>query len=230
MAVRERLITRRELSRRLTKRGVTTVYADCEPHGPLGPAVAEDGRVDLGHPCTAMYMQMYGYQEPDIKLVAQEAVARDRKARHAAIPKTAATELVADTRIDPQYTDSDEKRAEEILQMTLGELIARYGKQSQFYDYARSLKLLIETQAKDEDAARRRKEHVPMTIVMKLVGHIDTLQTALLSETTVAISNKLKTLVKAGASDKQIERSVHDLLSRTIRTTKQVTDKAIRDV
>lgn len=239
-----RLITRAELLRRVD-RSRTRLYVDASPTGILRNALAPDGRVDLSHIDAVNYCHTYNYKEPDVKAQIAAAVQAEReKATAPKAPPTQATDfgttadvmrgvVTPDQSADAaaeEYDDNDEKSAEELMGMTLAELVHRFGTQARFYDYARARKMLTDIQAKEEDAARRRGEHVPFSIVLALQGHIDALQTALLSETTVAVRTKVAALVKAGAEDKQVERAVHDMISRTIQTTKGTTERMIRNV
>ncbi len=231
-----RLVTRAELLRRVN-RSKTRLYVDASPDGRLRNALTSDGRIDLDHIDVVNYCHEFGYSEPDTKQLVADAVKAEREKLTAPKgPPTTAGDLpyatpdmVADA-ADEMFEDSDDKAADEIMQMTLHELVMRYGKQARFLDYVRALKVLTDTRAKDEESARKRKEHVPMSLVLALTGHIDALQTALLSETTVAIRTKVAAMAKAGAGDKAIEKAVHDLISRTVRTTKETTERAIRSV
>ena len=249
-----RLVTRAELLRRID-RSRTRFYVDACPTGILRNAIAPDGRIDLSHIDAVNYCHEHNYQEPNVKdEVAKALKAERQKATAPKAPPTTATSfentaeimwgkettaalkagiVTPDQSADAaaeEYDDNDEKTAEDFMGMTLAELVHRFGTQARFYDYARARKTLTDIQAKDEDAARRRGEHVPFSIVLALQGHIDALQTALLSETTVALRTKMTALIKSGADEKTIERSVHDMISRTIKTAKGTTERIIRDV
>ncbi len=228
-----RIVSRAELLRRLD-RSRTRFYEDACKTGRLRNALTADGRVDLDHIDAINYCHEFNYKEPDVKAEVAKALAAERE--KAAAPKAGPTQavdvhpnLAADAAVDVP-DDNDEKSPDEFMNMTLNELIKRFGTQSKFLDYARARKVLTEIQAKDEDTARRRGEHVPFSLVLALEGHIDALQTALLSETTIAVRTKVSALIKAGADDKTIERAVHDMISRTIKTTKATTERMIRDV
>ncbi|AAQ96469.1 hypothetical protein [Vibrio phage VP16T] len=228
-----RLVTKAELLRRV-ERSRTRLYEDASAKGVLRNALTSDGRIDLNHIDAINYCHQYNYKEPDVKAEVAKALAAEREKVNA--PKAGPTQavdvhpnLAADAAVE-EYDDNDEKSPDEFMNMTLNELVKRFGTQAKFYDYARARKTLSDIQAKDEDAARRRGEHVPFSIVLSLVGQIDALQAALLSETAVAIRTKITALVKSGAEEKQIEKAAHDLISRTIKTTKANTERMIRDV
>ncbi|AUR81568.1 hypothetical protein NVP1009O_01 [Vibrio phage 1.009.O._10N.261.51.C9] len=237
-----RLVSKAELLRRLN-RSRTRLYEDFGPEGRMAHTVAADNRIDLNHIDVVNYCHEFGYQEPNVKQQVSDALAAERKKASAPKgPDVRNTDVAADVMrgvVTPdqsadaasdEWGDPDEIETAEFMNMPLRELVHRFGTQSRFLDYVRARKVLAEIQAKDEDAARRRGEHVPITIVLKLEGHIDALQTALLAETAVAIRSKVAAMVKAGSDEKQIEKTVHDLISRTIKTTKATTARLIRDV
>ena len=241
-----RLVSKAELLRRFNgKRSKTRIYTDFGASGNLAHCVAADGRVDLDHIDVINYCHQYGYDEPDVKQEVAKALAAERAKTNA--PKgpdvrgkdLAVTEDVMRGIVTPdqsadaasdEWGDPDDIETAEFMNMSLKELIHRFGTQSRFLDYVRARKVLADIQAKDEEAARRRGEHVPLSLVLKLEGHIDALQTALLAETAVAIRSKVSAMVKAGADDKLIEKTVHDMISRTIQTTKSNTARIIRNV
>lgn len=239
-----RLVSKAELLRRLN-RSRTRLYEDFGPDGRMAHTVAADNRIDLNHIDVVNYCYEFGYEEPNVQQQVSAALAAERTkaaapkgpdVRHADVATTidvlagVVTPNQSADAASAEFGDPDELETDEFMSMSLAELVHRFGTQSRFYDYVRARKVLADIQAKDEEAARRRGEHVPLSIVLKLEGHIDALQTALLAETAVAIRSKVAAMVKAGADEKQIEKTVHDLISRTIKTTKATTARLIRDV
>lgn len=234
-----RLISKAELLRRV-ERSRTRLYEDASERGVLRNALTPDGRVDLDHIDAVNYCHQYNYQEPNVKAEIDKALKAEREklkapkgppttAGRTPPPPALTPDLAADLAAE-HFGDNDEVPVAEYMNMTLNEIVHRFGTHpGKFLDYVRARKVLSEIQAKDEDSARKRGEHVPMSLVLNLEGHIDALQTALLAETTTAIRSKVTAMIKAGADESQIERTVHDLISRTIKTTKETTTRVIRN-
>ncbi len=229
-----RLVTKAELLRRVN-RTRPSFYRDC--NGPLKKAITDSDLVDLNHIDAVNYCHKYGYEEPDAIAIANAAREQDKQAaerEREAIPQTTTGNFTAEYwpngAPEAEYDDSDDQTAADIMRMTLEELVGRYGKQAEFVNYTRALKILTDTRAKEEDAARKRGEYIHRAHVEKVIQHVDALQVALLNESTLAIANKTRAIVKAGGEDKQIERGVHDIISRTIKGAKSTITRALRNV
>ncbi|BAV81045.1 hypothetical protein [Vibrio phage CKB-S1] len=240
-----RLISRAEMARRIKNLTRSRVFKLFEPGQRLHNSLV-DGKVDLDHPAAYAFIKEYDYQEPDAGDIAQavrEAERRKAKPKHegqdapaysfVGTPEELSERMTKNVETLRNFVESEHEpedtTAHELMDMTYGEIVQRYGQNKAFGEFVAVLGKLTITKGHEQKQARERGELIHRSNAEKLVSHIDALQSALLNETTQAIANKVHRLVKAGADDKQIERAVHDIVSRTIKSTKQTAVRALRD-
>lgn len=233
-----RLVSRGELARRLTC-SRALVYRHTEPGKRMGNAVIE-GMVDLNHPDAAKFCAQYGYQEPDGASIAAAArVATVKQVAAAALSPPASTPAPSVGRsvpvvaVDNEFEDgkSDEERtANEFMDMSLRELVGRYGTQSQFKNVTAAVKNLIQMRGYEEEQARKRGEYIHRVHAERLIAMVDGLQKALLTDAVSNMSNKAAVQIRAGAEKTEIEGAMRDTISRTIKLSKSQIVRSLRDI
>jgi hypothetical protein len=130
----------------------------------------------------------------------------------------------------PDDKADEDRTANEYLDMTVRELIARYGTQSQFKDLAAAVKNLIQMRGYEEEQARKRGEYIHRAHAEKLVAMIDGMQKALLTDAVSNMANKAMVQARADADKTDVERSMRDTISRVIKLSKTQIVRSLRDI
>lgn len=219
-----RLVSKLELSRRVSGRKKSSIYKDCEEGGQLHAAMVGD-RVDLDHQAAKMYCAQWGYAEPDMAAVRKEAASKS-KAPRVTEPKRDELDIVDYGYVD----DSDEKSSTDIMSMTLREVVKRYGKGIEFKEYTMAYHKLVQTQGLEEDQARKRGEFIHRVHAERLIAMVDSLHKALLSDAVTNIANSAMSLAMAGADRAAIESAAREPIERTIKSVKAQITRALRDL
>ena len=221
----QRLISKGELARRVTC-ARSYVYSQCKEGGKLSQALVGT-QVDLNHPDAAHFCASYGYSEPDGAAIAQKARAKATKPR-ATSPK--APDPIHDPAPNFDEPEPEDVTAGELLEMPLREVVARFGTASHLKDYVQVVKSLVQTRGYEEEQARKRKDYIHRVHVEQLVGHIDALQKALLTDAVKNMATRAATQVAAGEEQKEIEAAMRNVISRTIKAAKSELERRLRDV
>jgi len=221
----QRLIGRLELSRRLTGTKKSNVYNQCKPGGRLHAAMVGQ-KIDLEHKNAKMFCAEFGYVEPDI--VAERAkAAKAATAKANGAPRYDTAPPRHDTIAPDEYDDDPD--AVGFMDMSLRDIVKRYGKQAQFKEYVAAYKILVATQASEEKMARDRKEFCHFSHIERLAMHIDGLQKMLLTDAAKNIADTAKTLTAAGADDVAVRKAITKVLEQTISMAKSQSDRIIRN-
>ncbi len=235
----QRTITRGELARRVSC-SRTLVYKLAKKGGRLENALVGD-KVDLNHPDAAHFCAQYDYQEPDGALIAaaaresgyKRAQQQQRTPPHKATPPPTFTQEQIAPLLEafaPDDKADEDRTANEYLDMTVRELIARYGTQSQFKDLAAAVKNLIQMRGYEEEQARKRGEYIHRAHAEKLVAMIDGMQKALLTDAVSNMANKAMVQARADADKTDVERAMRDTISRVIKLSKTQIVRSLRDI
>tara|TARA_R100001377_G_scaffold55794_1_gene33074 strand:+ start:81 stop:737 length:657 start_codon:yes stop_codon:yes gene_type:complete len=217
------------------------VYKHAAPGKRMSGAMVGD-KIDLNHPDAVAFCAQYDYQEPDGALIA--AAAREsgiKLAKHnqqqigkrhgAAQPKPPnGSVFVAPEEFEDDEKADEDRTANEYLDMTVRELIARYGTQSQFKDLASAVKNLIQMRGYEEEQARKRGEYIHRSHAEKLVAMIDGMQKALLTDAVSNMANKAMVQARSNTDKADVERSMRDIISRVIKLSKTQIVRSLRDI
>lgn len=225
----QRLVGRLELSRRLAGVTKSTVYRQCEKGGRLYAAMVGD-QVDLEHKNAKIYCAEFGYKEPNIaeeraKAAAEARAKAKREPQYDSAPPRQFDDLPPD---DDEY-GYDDADAEGMMDLSLRELVKRYGRRSQLKEYVAAYKILVQTQAAEEKMARDRKEFAHFSHIERLAMHIDGLHKMLLTDASKNIADTAKTLAAAGATDAEIRTAVTKVLEQVIKLAKSQAERTIRE-
>jgi len=214
----------------MPSRSKSQIYRDCESGGDLYPALMGAGgrnpQVDLDHKSARVYCAAHGYEEPDTAGIRKEAkaAAKNKAPRHSIPPPP---------REEDFEIEDDELDAEgpsEILQMTLYEIISRYGRNPQFKDYVSAGKTLLAMRGMEEEQERKRGEYIHRAHAEKIIAMIDSLHTALLTDVCTNAATSAMALVKAGESQRRVEEAFRSVISRTLKQSKDQLTRSLRNV
>lgn len=232
----QRLISRGELSTRVSC-SKTLVYKLAKEGARLHHTLV-DGKFDLNHPDLVAFCAQYDYQEPDTALIAAAArkrgmeIAKQNSRRPApkskAEPKPKAAPLPPP--LEPDEMTDEERNANAYLNMTLYEITTRYGTLPQFAKVAASAKNLVQMRGYEEEQARKRGEYIHRSHAERLLAMVDGMQKALLTDAVSNIANTVAVMVRSGAEKPEIERSMRDVISRVIKTSKDQLTRGLRDL
>ena len=231
-----RLISKGEFSRRVSC-SKTLIYKLTKPGGRLAHTLV-DGKLDLDDPDLVAFGAQYDYQEPDTALIAaaarkqgieiakanRRAEAPNRSAK--AKPKTAAAPAPKLELIE----DEEGRNADSYLNMTVYEVVTRYGTQAEFAKLASAAKNLIQMRGYEEEQARKRGEYIHRSHAERLVAMIDGMQKAILTDAVSNIANTTAVMARTGEEKPEVERAIRDVLSRIIKTTKDQVVRGLRDL
>lgn len=225
----QRLISRAELSKRV-RVNRSFVYKECNEGGALYAAMVGQ-KVNLEHPAAYAFCHKYDYQEPDQVEVALAATKEQKeKEKQKRIAQQRAEVAPRMDTLPPDAKDNDDHDAEEWLNMPLREIIARFGTQAQFKEYVAAAKNLVHMRGQEEDQARKRKEYIHRVHAERLVVMVDGMTKSLLSDAATNIATTVEAQVKAGAEKTEIERTLRETISRTIKGSKAQLERSLRSV
>jgi len=221
-----RLVSRADLAR---LRGVSRAAATKFCQG-LPAEARVDDRVDLDHPKVKAWLAA-GKKPPKAK--ADRAPTKPaKKPRSAPRAPTAPDEKAEKRRpgapVVPRI-DSESGYAEQLAEWTLHEIVTQFGT-------IRAFKDILEAHEKRERARKNyldNEETEGRLISRELVsthvfGFIDGLLRRLLNDSPKTIASRTTSLVKAGASLEEIERSIRDHISTQITPLKGKIVRALR--
>lgn len=224
-----RLVTRLELVRRMPSRSKSQIYRDCEKGGDLYPALMGAGgrnpQIDLDHQAARIYCATHAYEEPSTTGIrkAAKAEAQKKVANYSAPPPR-------EEDFDLEYDEIDAVSSTQIMDMTLREITARYGRNPQFKDYVTAGKTLLAMRGMEEEQERKRGEYIHRAHAEKIIAMIDTLHTALLTDVCTNAATSAMALVKAGESQRRVEEALRAVISRTLRQSKDQLTRSLRNV
>lgn len=120
---------------------------------------------------------------------------------------------------------------EAFADMTLRELIHRFGTDARFVDWLRATKQIEEIKERRTKNEKMMGELIPRDFVAKyLFGAMEESNTRLLNDSPRTIAATAAEMVEAGETLEQIEERVRELISSQIRNMKTRAKKALRNV
>ncbi len=227
-----------------------TVYKHCTKK--LAVAMVGD-KIDLNHPAVYEFLHTRNYVEPDGAAIAEhvrkggavwDGPNTPAKSPAPQQPRTAPApaqqeppvvrmgdleQLAISLGLARVGDDQEMQEAQKWLAMSVREVVARYGTFSRFKELANAAKSLVQMRGYEDDQARKRGEHIHRDHAERLIAHIDALHKALLSDTVTNVITTLQAQVKAGADKKELEKTLHTAISRTIKLTKEQSSRSLRD-
>lgn len=217
-----RLVSRAELVRRVSCHKSYT-YEQCKEGGILAAAMVA-GKVDLEHPAAYAFCKKYGYAEPDTVAAVKSATVKPQQA------PTAPKNEVLPPDDYAMFTQGDEiDSADAWLDMSLREIVTRFGTQPQFKDFVASAKTLIGMRGLEEEQARKRGEYIHRSRAEQLIEIIDTLNKVLLNDAVINMASTTEALVKSGAEKREVETAMRDVITRSIQSAKAQTVRVLRN-
>jgi len=187
-----------------------------KPGKPLHAARLPDGRIDALHPSAVAYRQAQAEPERCALLAARQAA----KAKSRATKRAEASPAAAPLPPLPAGVEIPDDPAV-LADLTVREVVARYGSAAQFLDWLRAVKVLEDIQATRLRNAEREGQLVARELVRThVLGAVDTLCVQLLSDTTRTIARRLRVMVSSGRDEVECERFVRDTLESVIKPAK----------
>ena len=113
---------------------------------------------------------------------------------------------------------------------TLEQLVRLFGTVSKFNDWLKARKYIAEIHEKEMKIAIQNGELIEREYVKThILGAMQSILTRLLNDTPSAIASIVIESIKAGETKKNIEKTVHDLISKQIKEMKSNAKKAIEN-
>jgi methionine aminopeptidase len=222
-----RLISVAELVRRVgcSKAWVYRVFAT---GGELHHTLV-DKKVDLDDPDVKSFCGLHDYKEPDGVSVVAAARKKPRAKRKAKPSEQLAVEPpTPENSIDVE--SADDATATELLEMPLGQVVARYGTAGALKEYVQVIKALVQTRGYEEEQERKRDMFIHRVHAEQLIVYVDTLQKTLLSDAVKNMATRAITQAKAGTPKRDIEKAMREVITRTIKSGKAEMVRRLRDV
>lgn len=118
----------------------------------------------------------------------------------------------------------------EFADMTLRELVQRFGTELRFKDWLAALKGIEDIREKRIKNAEREGELIPRELVRQhIVGRFEQAHISMLTDGAQTIAAKVVAMVHAGADQAECQRFVSDTLSKIIRGAKGSIDRTLRN-
>lgn len=197
----QRLVNQSELSRIA---GVSRMAISKAVRGVLSGAL-QGNKLDLDHPSVVKYLDGKQQEKAEAKKPTKKPAAK--KTAPAPAPKKAQKVIVP--KAPPGSTDFEE--------MTLKEIIGKFGTSYQFKDYLASWKTLADIRLKELQLKERNGQLIERDFVQSHVfALLDGMHKRLLMDTPKTIAAQVIAMTKSGANETEISRTVHDLISAQI--------------
>lgn len=109
----------------------------------------------------------------------------------------------------------------ELVQMPLGEIIARFGTDIGLESYLKARKLIEEIKIKSIDAEAKRGDFIPRDLVEKrIIPLIDVSFTRLVDDMPESMASSVQTLVKNGSNKIEISEYIRKEISQILKSVK----------
>lgn len=219
LKIMERLITRNEFAKRLSC-SKALVYKHTKDGGKLHHCM-KGKKIDLSQKDIQDFCAEYNYAEPDAAIRAKSVLAGAKKmSSHNNNQRKKEDDIEIPFDHDPAMGIDEQTPATAFINMTLGDLVERYGTTYSFRELASAVKTLVQVRGYEDEQARRRGEYVHNDIMLKVVAMVDSLQKMILADGVVNIVNTAMVMTKNDSTKQEIERVTRDTLSRIIKTNK----------
>lgn len=195
--------------------------------GELWPAM--DGkRVDSAHPIAVEFRERNLARKSGVKPERKKPAAKKKPAPAAPEPKPPRTPRGRQAqnlaKKNAPTGEADQVVPENIAyyaDMTLRDLISKFGTDARFLDWLKALKAIEEIRDKRIRNADREGELIPRVLVQShVVGAFEAAHINMLTDGAKTISAQLSAMVKAGSEPDECEQVVSDILSKMIRAAK----------
>jgi len=115
--------------------------------------------------------------------------------------------------------------------MTLSELIKKFGTDTRFVDWLKAVKAIEDIHEKRLKNAATQKDLIPRKFVETHVfGYIETSNIRLLNDSPRTIAARVIEAVEAGETKEEIELMVQQIISNQIKSIKEKSKKALKNV
>lgn len=126
----------------------------------------------------------------------------------------------------PSFINLKADTINNLLSMTLKEIIEQFGNEIRFKNWLDAARKLIDMRLKLIELDNKQSTLISRDVIEKhIFGYWDGLQGRLLSDAPRSITTRITGMVKAGSSQEEAEKVVRDLISSQIKSAK---DKAIK--
>lgn len=218
-----RLYTRADFARLAGVSGAAVTKA-CK--GQLAPASVAK-RIDVDHPAAVAYLEGHGVSPPVAiharpEPFAAESPLRDRGDLRDARPSRGAPDQPLDASSEPDI--------ESLADLTLRELIERYGTETQFKDWLDALKKIEdirEKRLKNEETEGRLIERE--LVKTHVFGAIEASNRRLLGDAPKTIARRVYAQAKSGTTLEEAESTVREIISSQLRPVKATAARVLRD-
>ena len=116
------------------------------------------------------------------------------------------------------------------IDFTLGEIIQKFGADSAFLDWLRSVKIIEEIEEKRLKNAEKRGELIARDLVKKgIIDVVNETHLRMLSDGSKSIANDVVSMALAGADPQQVEIAVSERLTKFIKPGKARMARALKN-
>ena len=220
----KRLISKAKLASEagVTKQAVTKLC-----RGKLKVAVAGNS-VDIDHPAVIEYLKA---RKKIMTTKGVKALKGDKKkpAKKKKKP-TKKKEAPQDDEPEPEESHySGDNDVAGVMDLTLRELIVRFGTAPQFKDWADAVKTVSDIILKDLTADEKKKKFIRRSLVKThIFGAIENMNRRLLGDLPKTLVRRLFSMAKSGGSLEEGEALAHELISTILKGAKETAQKQLR--
>jgi len=235
---------------RLTGVSRAGIQYACKPGSLLAPAVMDNGKIDADHPAAKKYLAKHGVAEPEPEPAPEPTPEPDpapkkpkkgsetpRNQRGGYAKRRNEIEAAPAPTPDPQEQAAPAgghavpDRIEPFADLTVREVIERWGSEAMFKDWLASLKLIEEVRDKRLKNMAYEGKLISRDLVDKnIMGAIDEAMTRLLNDAAKTIAAQTQASAKAGNPVETIQSEVRDVMESHIKSMKAKATRALRDV
>lgn len=236
-------VGKREMGR-IVGRSPATITFKCRDE--LAPAMIMGGqKIDLEHPAARAYLEKMGVdvettiesygsktfsksaRNADKKPARKGNVAHNKPASAAKSPTPRKTESGSVSQIAPVESAPD---IEEILDLTLREIVDRWGSAPEFKDWLDARKKLADIREKDLKNGESEGRLISRQLVKTHVfGAIEATSRRLLIDAPKQISRRLYGMARSGASIEEAEKVTRDAIGSQLRPMKATAVRVIKN-
>ena len=192
----------------------------------LAPAICDD-MIDSDHPSAVAYLQ----RKRKAKTSKTPKIRKKKKAPNSkasssdgGVKSEPATSRRAQTKTDSE----EETPVADFLDMTLREIIDRFGSKSQFKDYLAARRHISYIEDKELTKGEKQKTLISRALVSGVIfPAIENMNQRLLNDAPRTINQRVSALIMAEAPTEEREQLIMQIISTQLRGVKEVAQKTL---
>lgn len=217
----DRFVSKKEFAD-VCQKTPAAITAATRPGKALSLALAGK-KIDTHHVDAVTYMQKHGV---DVGLPAQDepATTASKKTKPS---KQKGSYQEVDIKVDIDHNLAEYSK---YLNMTLGDIIRKFGSMPKFKDHLNSFKVMSEIELRELQAEEKRGKFIRRdTVKTHIFGAMDTSNLRLLRDVPKTAAMKAASILKSGQEIGVVEEMLRDLIGKNLSVVRETAERVLRE-